>query len=488
MFRAFIRDSIIYAIPAFIMRGISFFLVPLYTRVLSPSDYGALDMLMVFGSLANLTVALEVTQGVARFLSDEKNLDRRVLYSSSAFWFSMICHTLFLAVTLAFTPILSRLVMGMEGLDAIFQIGMVYLWLNRLFYVIQTQFRWELRSKNYAVVSLLVSLVTVSVSITLAYYLKWGLTGILYGMIAGSLVGCVYGLWHLRFSFNFRFQGEHLKEMLLFSAPLVPSGISVFVSLYIDRLMINHYLSLNEVGLYGIGFRLASIIGLLMAGFQGALTPLIYSHYREEQTPLQLSLIFRIFLACALLIFLGLSIFAREILWVMTTPVYYSASQVVIYQVPAILLSNMYIFAPGIDIAKKTHIILWINLCVATLHIFFNWLLIPRFGITGAAVASLLGYIFFFAVYMIFSQRLYYVPHNWKPMGFSVVAVVALAFLGSRVELGIVIDVTIKIVLLCCSGLLFMLTGLMKWAEIEKIITLAKQRFLRTGKMIIDAN
>lgn len=479
MFRAFVRDSVIYAIPSFISRGLSLFLVPLYTRVLSPSDYGALDMLMVFGSLAGLTVSLEVTQGVARFVSDEKDPDRRVLYSSSAFWFSLICHTLFLAVTLAFTPTLSRLVMGTEGLDAIFRIGMIYLWLNRLFYVIQSQFRWELRSNNYAIVSLLVSFVTVSVAITLAYYLKWGLAGILYGMIAGSLVGCVYGLWHLRASFRFRFEGARLKEMLLFSAPLVPSGISVFASHYIDRLMINHYLSLNDVGLYGIGFRLAGIIGLVMVGFQGALTPLIYSRYREEQTPRQLALIFRVFLAFALLVFLGLSVFAREILWVMTTPAYYSAAPVVIYLVAAILLSNMYIFAPGIDIAKKTHIILWINLCVATLHILFNWLLIPRFGITGAAVASVLGYTFFFAVYMAFGQRLYHVPHKWRPLGFSVLGVVAMAFLGSRVEFGMAIDVTIKIVFLCASGLLCMATGLVRWHEIEKAIILAKQRFGR---------
>jgi O-antigen/teichoic acid export membrane protein len=478
MLKALIRDSVIYTIPAVISGGLSIFLIPFYTSVLSPTDYGALDMLIVFVSLANLTVALEVTQGLARFITEEKDQDCRVRYSSSAFWFSIICHTLFLALTLGFTPILSRFVMGEEGFDTIFRIGMVYLWLNRLFDVLQSQFRWELRSKNYAVVSLLVSLVTVSVAITLVYYLKLGLAGILYGMIAGSLVGCIYGLWHLRNSFRFSLQGARLKEMLLFSAPLVPSSIFVFVSLYINRLMINHYLSLNEVGLYGVGFRISSMVGLVMVGFRGALTPLIYSHYHEKQTPRQLALIFRVFVAFALLVFLGLSVFAKEIIWIMTTPEYYSAAQVVIYLVPAMLLSNMYIFAPGIGIAKKTHLILYINLCVATLHIFLNWLLIPRFGITGAAVASLLGYAFFFIVYMSFSQRLFHVPHKWKPLVLSAACVAVLAFLGSRVELGIVIDFAIKTVFLCGSGFLFMATGLVKWSDIERVITLAKQRLV----------
>ena len=80
---------------------------------------------------------------------------------------------------------------------------------------------------------------------------------------------------------------------------------------------------------------------------------------------------------------------------------------------------------------------------------------------------------------MSFSQRFYPVPHDWKPLGLSVVGVVVLAFIGSRVELGMAIDVMMKIVFLCGAGLLFMATGLVKWAEIEKAITLVKQRFVR---------
>jgi O-antigen/teichoic acid export membrane protein len=478
MLKAFLRDSVIYAIPSFVSRGLSVFLVPLYTRVLKPSDYGALDMLLVFGNLVSLTVVLEVSQGVARYYSDEKDSDRKILYASSAFWFTLSCYTMFLIFSLVFTPTLSRLVMGVDGLERIFRLGVLYLWLNGLFLLAHNQFRWELRSKNYSVVSLVVAFITASVAVTLAYGLKWGLPGILFGMIAGSLLGCIYGFWCLRNTFRFRFKWARLKEMLVFSAPLVPSGIAVFVSLYIDRLMINHYMSLDAVGLYGIGFRLASVVGLVMAGFQGALTPLVYAHYREEQTPRQLATIFRVFLAFALLVFLALSIFAREVLWVMTTPAYYSASQIVIYLVPAALLSNMYIFAPGIAIAKKTHLFLWINLGGAVLNTFLNWLLIPIFGITGAAFGKLLGYGCIFAAYMFFSQRFYYVPHKWKPLGLLVAMVAVLAFGGSRVGFGIAIDVTIKIAFLCIAGLLFMASGLVRWSEIEKAVSLAKQRLI----------
>ena len=155
--------------------------------------------------------------------------------------------------------------------------------------------------------------------------------------------------------------------------------------------MINYYLSLEEVGLYGIGYRLASVSTLVLVGFQMALTPLVYKHYHEPETPHQLATIFRTFLAIAVVIFLILSLFADVALWILTTPAYYAASQVVVFLVPAILLSQMYIFAPGIGIAKKTHLFVWINAGGAILNIFFNWMLIPRVGYVGAGIATLMG-------------------------------------------------------------------------------------------------
>jgi len=300
-------------------------------------------------------------------------------------------------------------------------------------------------------------------------------------MITGGLAGSIYGLWFLRDTFQFRFHIVQLKEMLAFSAPLVPSGIAVFVSLYIDRLMINHYMSLDSVGLYGIGFRLASIVGLVMVGFQGALTPLVYAHYREKQTPNQLAKIFRVFLSFALLVFLGLSLFSREMLWLMTTPPYYSAAHVVIYLVPATLLSSMYIFAPGITIAKKTHIFLWINLGGAVLNTFFNWLLIPGFGITGAALGKLFGYACVFTAYMSFSQRFYHIPHDWKMLGLGVTGVAFLAFCGSMIEIAVVVDIVIKITSLCAAAFLLTATGLVRWSEIKKAVTLVRQRLGQTA-------
>lgn len=476
MLKAFLKDSAIYAVPAFISRGLSLFLVPLYTRVLSPADYGSLDLLTVFAGIINLTIALEVSQGVARFYAAEQDQVRKMLYASSSFWFTLGCYTVFAVLMLLNTKTLSALIMGQQGLETAFKIGIVYIWINGLFYLIQNQFRWELRSKNYAVISLLMSFVTAGVSVWLAYCLRWGLEGLLTGMVAGSLVGTGLGLWRLRNSFRFRFDGVRLYEMLSFSTPLVFSGVAVWISLYIDRIMINHFLSIDEVGLYGIGYRMASIAGLLMIGFQGALTPLVYTHYQEADTPRQLSRIFRLFLVFALFVFLGLSLFTSDILRLLTTESFYGSAVVVVYLVPAKLLASMYIFAPGIGIAKKTHLLIWINCAGALLNVALNFLLIPRLGIIGAGLATMLGYLAVFALYMTISQRLYHVPHHWRPILMCVTLATMMAWGLPQLQLDDFTRWAINLLSIAVLAIGILAMGLVQPAELQRAIIIIQTR------------
>jgi O-antigen/teichoic acid export membrane protein len=137
--------------------------------------------------------------------------------------------------------------------------------------------------------------------------------------------------------------------------------------------------------------------------------------------------------------------------------------------VPAILLSNMYIFAPGIDITKQTYWILWINLGDAILHMCLNWFLIPQFGIMGASAANFLGYVGVFTTYMILSQSLYPVPHHWSTLGISVAVAAVLAFWIPQINLGSVWNIILKVTVLLGTGLLFIATGLVRMAELTKI-------------------
>jgi O-antigen/teichoic acid export membrane protein len=475
MLRAFVRDGAIYAIPSFLSRGLSLVLVPLYTRVLNPSDYGALDLFMTFAGVVNLTIALEVSQGVARFYASEPDPQRKVAYASSALWFTIAVYTLFATAMLAL-PGLSTLIMGQSGLDAAFKVGIVYIWINSVYHLIQNQFRWELRSRDYAVTSILMTVVTASVAVMLTVVLRWGLVGLLVGSVAGSAAATCMGLFRLRTSFRAVLSVRQLKQMLAFSTPLVVSGIAVWLNTYVDRLVIRHYLTIDDVGLYGVGYRIASIAGLVMVGFQGALTPLVYAHFQKPDTPWQLARVFRCFLAVALTVFLTLTLFAHDILQIMTTPAYFGGAVVVIYLVPVAFLANMYIFSPGIGIAKKTHLLVWINVGGGLLNLVLNLVLVPQMGITGAGLSSLIAYTAVFGLITVMGQRLYHVPHRFGVLSAAVITAAVLATCVPLLPLDGALRWLANAGAIFLFGSLAFTLGLVKTHEIRRALSMVRHR------------
>ncbi|MBL4803849.1 MAG: oligosaccharide flippase family protein [Alphaproteobacteria bacterium] len=445
--RNFIKDSAIYVIPGIISRGVGFLLIPLYTRILTPTDYGVLDLFIIIGSLINLTIALEISQGVARYHVDTENALTKRYYASTGFWFSVLAYSLFCLFAFYFSENLAYLITGSQDYRSTFQLSIFYFALNGLFLFLQNQFRWELKSRHYAVISVLMTCVTALFALIFAYFMDLGLNGILMGMICGSLSASMYGCYKLRTSFGLIFSYNSLRELLAFSLPLVPASICVFISSFIDRMMINTFMNLEDVGIYGVGFRLASVISLILMGFQGAITPLIYKHYKEEKFPQEFANIFRYFIAFSLLCVLGLSIFAKEALIILTVAEYFKASYIVIYLAPAILLSGMYIFSPGIGIRKKTKLILWINVFGAATNALLNYLLIPYLGLQGAALGTLLGNCFVFFLYMLFSQKLYKIPHNWVLLLGITSVTMFLAYIGTHMGTGLY-NIIIKVLIM----------------------------------------
>ena len=416
MFRQFVKDSLVYSLPTFVSRGLSFVLIPLYTRVLSPADYGALDIFLVFVNIVSLTLTLEISQGLARLYTTERSQENKVKYFCTALWFSVICYTVFCAIALYFSGPLAFGIMGQEQFGKSFEIGVVYIWTSGIFFLLLNQLRWRLESLAYAAASLSMSLITAFSSVFLAYFLNFGLEGLMMGMAMGVLGGSVYCLWKLKDELALTFSFPFLKLMLSFSAPLVFAGGISWASLYCDRMMIKQFLTLDDLGIYGIGFRIASLSTLILIGAQSAFSPLVYSRIEDKNTPYEIARIFRIYAAFSISICVGIILFSDLIVRVIATEPFYGGAHLSIYLVPSLLLSSGYVFAPGISIKKKTHYFIWINLSGLIANILIGLFLIPRLGLEGAAIASLCSSFLMFSLFMFASHRLYPVPHNWRKL------------------------------------------------------------------------
>lgn len=466
MLRAVIKDSVIYGISSILSRGLAIFLLPIYTRVLSVADYGAYDLLVTLVALGNLIVALEVSQGLARYWGDAETQSRRNSLASTAFWFTFVMYGVVLGVCLLFSSELTLLLFGEASYRAAFDLGVGFVAVSGLYYLLLNQFRWELRSRAYAVVSFCYAVMTLVFSIVFCVILKMSLEGILLGQLLAALVCSLIAYIMLRSSFRIEFDVVALGEMLRFSLPLVPSGLAIFTSLYISRFSLKYYCTMEDIGVFGLASRLAGLATLLILGVQAALTPLVYKHFRETETPLHISRLFSWFVALALGACLFLTLFADPLIRLFSTQAYLAAAPLVAFLAPAMLLSQMYIFAPGIGIHKKTNWQLCITLLSAATSVVANLILVPFWGALGAAFATLLSSTVFLLAWFVASQRLYSIPYTWRALIGSLVSYIVLLVVGgvfASMNFSMVKGFFINSILL-----FFLLIAVMHWRLLTK--------------------
>ena len=413
MLNSFFKDSFSYSIPSFFSKGISIFLIPLYTRFLSPEDYGVFDLFIVFMNIINLTIAFEISQGVARYYIIENSNNEKRMYASTAFWFSFFSYLIFALVCLIFSSEFSFYILGSKNNIFIFQVGVVYIFINGLLQLVQNQFRWQMLSLKYMINSILHVVLTSLTSIVLIYYMNFGIDGLFIGLLVGSLVPLIIGYYQLRTTFLPTFKLEKLITLLKFTTPLVPASISVWIISYVDRILIQYFHGPYDVGIYGIGHRISSVILIVMVGFQTALTPLIYKHYEDKNTPSQIALLFKSFLFFIAVCCLILIVFLPNLLKFFISPQFFESEKVIVLLIPSLIFSQLYIFFPGLSIMAKTKYILYINLVGGLINLLLNLFLVQYFSYIGASVASLISQIFVFTAFIFFSQKFYFVKHDW---------------------------------------------------------------------------
>lgn len=414
MIQRFFKDSAVYTIGNILTRGMAIFMLPIYTRLLSPSDYGVIDMISIIGSLINVTIALEINQGFGRYYSETVSAKEQDEYSSTSLWFVLFAYSTFLIFSMLFSNWLNDKIIGSNYSIAIFQIALFSIWGNGIFLFLQNQLRWYMLSKEYTIVGVVYTFVSYSITIVLMLVYKLGATAVFWGLFLGNVTAAILSWYYAKGKFKLVFVWEKLQIMLNYSIPLIPASVGTIALLYIDRIAIKNLMSLSDVGIFGIAFRFSAIVSLVLSGFQTAMAPLIYQNYKNVEAPVEIARIFKYFLLSVLSFITALSFFSKEVLIVFTTPAYYGAAQIIPIISFATLFLAMNIFTPGLSLAKKTKIIAVINIFAGVLNTVLNYSLIPHFGIIGASISTLLSSIVTFIIYMKYSQKYFHVPYEWS--------------------------------------------------------------------------
>lgn len=415
MYKSLLKNASLYSISSLISRGFSFITVPIYTRLLSPADYGAYDLLSNMVLLVVLLMGCQLDHALARFYHDAADDDERKTISSSILLFTVFLFVPFLFAVEPVSAWLANDWLNHQVNVITVEITFVLIWTQAVYVIANNQLNYAFKTKEFAICSITSTVFGVTLSLLFVAHFGLGVAGLLLGQTVGTFLAMLLSLFFGRAYFAWTFSSSQLAQMLKYSLPLVPGALAFYLMQYVDRYALNHFVGIAEVGLYGIGARVAMLINLFLSGFQGAWTPVVMSSYREAGARRHFKTVFNYYLFAVLMVLVGLSLFGEEILLLLTNKNFSQGFVVIpLLLLSAILSSITHYFTYGIQIAKKSGLRMMLNLAGLAINSGLVYWLAPRYGMIGAALATALSFVFMSVVGMAISQHFYAVPYRWR--------------------------------------------------------------------------
>ena len=393
MLKDLLKEGGLYTLANFLTKGVSLLLIPFYTAYFTPSDYGLYDILTVFGVFAANIFSLQLNQGLARFVAEPTNSDeKKIEYASTAFITFLLLFILFVVLSLMFSQQIILFLSPSSKLTlTTFYLAIAVIFVNNIFYFLNVYLRFIRLVKLVALFSFIQSVFSILLLMYFVFQKDLGIDSFFmpYLIITPPII--LVQLYVLKGRLKFQFSKDKLKELLKYSSPLIGGAIALIVMNLTDRVFINDMLGETDLGIYGIGIKFASIITIIISGFSMALGPIVFEKHNEPNTKKELSDMFNLFIAVGIGGAFVLSLFSTELVNYFTTFSYHKASTVLPLMLFTTLFTGIIMFAPGLQIKKKTGVITLLTIIFACLNVLLNYLLIPKYGIIGAATSTLIA-------------------------------------------------------------------------------------------------
>jgi O-antigen/teichoic acid export membrane protein len=409
-------ESVVYGLSGMVTRFINIFLVPLYTRVLFPTDYGILNLVNTTFYFIGIFVIFSMDNSAARWYYDNEDVEEKKKPIATWFWFQLT-FTIFISLLMIglSTPV-SKLILG-NNTPLFIIIPSLTLVGSILPTIIWNWLRLQRRVWATVIMSTGNVLLTIVLNVVFILVLKMGIKGILLAtLLSNSIFSIVAFLLMKNWLSTRYFNATMLKKMLQYALPLVPTSVAFWILNSSSAYFIKYFKTDAEVGLFSIAASIASGVGMIVGAFQMAWGPFAFSIMNRPEAKSVFSSVLTIYTIVASFTALAVALFAKEILILLTTPDYYSAHIVSgILAFNAIIYGYAYIGILGISIAKKTSplaISVTAGAIITTLLFFF---LVPLLGKEGAAISTLLGYAIV-PIYVFYrSQKVWHIPFRYMP-------------------------------------------------------------------------
>jgi O-antigen/teichoic acid export membrane protein len=436
-----IKNAFIYGLGNTSAKIVGFILLPIYTKHLTVSDYGILGIIEITTQIIISIFGLSLYRAFLRWYWDKECRDKQ-----RKIFFTTIIFTLFMSlITFIFFSIIS------DQLSSVLFDSIKYSFLIKLMaasaafqillQLISTLMRIQEKSILYSVTNIIRFTLTLFITIYFVAYLDMKVEGIYISQIIGHLFYLILVIKYVLINIEIKLEPDILKEMLLYSLPLVFSSIGGLILTIADKYSLKFLIGLSAVGIYALGFKIANSIKVfIIKSVQLALAPMNYKMMDQPENKRFYSKVLTYFTFGVMFFVIGFSIFSYEIITLLARDqAYWDAYKIVPLLSFAILFDMLrYTSTIGLNITKKTKDIAVIFTLIAILNLALNFALIPQLSYIGAALATLLTNILFFFIILNRAQKYFFIPYEYTKIAkmiFGGTTIVVLSYLTNGMNL-----------------------------------------------------
>jgi O-antigen/teichoic acid export membrane protein len=386
-------QSAVYGVGILGSQLVVYILLPFLTRYVSREEYGAITVITSLYAFLNILTNAGIPSATFRYYSGTVDeADKRLTIAGSQFLFFIFAAIPAIGI-LIFPKLISTLLLGSDQYALVLQLVAWFLIVDSM----NTFGAVILQAEARALASSLhgIFLITVKTSLALLFVTKFdmGVFGYWLGHLIGESLGFIVMVWLVWDKISFHVSRSRVFDLVSFGFPLIPTALSLTFLRVADRYIIGSLAGLDQVAVYDVGYKVGSIILLLIAPFRTAWNPFAFSIAHKPEAPRIYRDVLTYLMAACSFLFLAVFAFRFQLIQLMVPASYQEAVSVVSWVAFSQLFFAAYmVLAIGLMITKRTHRLAWIAVAASVANLLLNFILIPSLGIVGAAVATFIGY------------------------------------------------------------------------------------------------
>ena len=412
-------NSATYAIGVVMRNVSSLVMLPIYTRYLTPSDYGTIELLGMVIEFVAIFLGLQIGSAIYRYygLAPTEADKKRVI--SSAMVFMVSTYAVGVAIVWLLSPSISVRVFGASGYEHLINLFSLTLLLSALSEVPMTYVRVLERPWLFVGLSAMQLTLQVACNVWFVVVQEMGVIGVVYSSLLARLVFALVVSFFALSRTGFSISRTMLKSLATFSIPIMLGSLATFYMTSVDKYLLRHLSGLASVGVYTLGYKFAIVLtGLVAMPFLSAWEPMRYRLLSTPGAQQQFERVMRLYTVVLSAAWLCLAMFSEDVLKLMSKPDFWAAAEVTPWIVLAYVFHCWTDYCNlGIMMSRTTYHFTIASVIGGITTTIFCWWLVPQYGFVGAGMAAAAAFFLRFLWVYRASQKHYYIPFNWTAIG-----------------------------------------------------------------------